>query len=254
MGGSRHRGWIVSVNQPAYLPWLGYFHRIAVSDAHVVLDHVQFGKNSVTNRNKVRTAEGWCWLTVPLRTKGRFGNLAIRALEIDNSTDWRSRHWKTLRQSYGQAPYFADHGAYFEAMYARDWRLLADLLRDMTSYLLRALGITTRLMFSSDMEPRGAKEELVLDLCRKAGANLYLSGAHGRNYLREELFERAGIAVAYQQYRHPEYQQGTASDFVPAMSIVDLLFNYGPRSLEVLMKNQDPVEAPRRELRGGGEV
>ena len=95
---------IVSINQPAYLPWLGYFHRIAVSGAHVVLDHVQFEKNSFTNRNKVRTAGGWCWLTVPVRTKGRFGDLAIRSLEIDNSTDWRARHWKTLYQSYKRAP------------------------------------------------------------------------------------------------------------------------------------------------------
>lgn len=108
---------IVSVNQPAYLPWPGYFHRIAVSDTHVVLDHVQFEKNSVTNRNKVRTATGWSWLTVPLRTKGRFGDLAIRSVEIDNATDWRTRHWKTLRQSYGRAPHFAAHAAYFEDVY-----------------------------------------------------------------------------------------------------------------------------------------
>ena len=235
---------IVSVNQPAYLPWLGYFHRIAASDAHVVLDHVQLEKNSVTNRNKVRTAEGWCWLTVPLKTKGRFGNLAIRSVEIDNSTDWRARHWKTLRQTYGHAPYFADHAAYFEGVYARDWALLADLLRDMTAYLLRALGITTPLLFSSDMSPRGAKDEVVLDLCGKAHADLYLSGALGRNYLREELFERAGIAVAYQQYRHPEYPQGTARGFVPAMAVVDLLFQCGPRSLEVLMRDQEPLETP----------
>jgi hypothetical protein len=235
---------IVSVNQPAYLPWLGYFHRIAVSDAHVVLDHVQFEKNSVTNRNKVRTADGWCWLTVPLKTKGRFGHLAIRSVEIDNATDWRARHWKTLRQSYAHAPHFADHAAYFESVYARDWGLLADLLRDVTAYLLCALGITTPLTFSSDMAPQGAKDELVLDLCRKAHADLYLSGAHGRNYLREELFQRAGIAVAYQQYRHPEYRQVTARDFAPAMSVVDLLFNHGPRSLEVVMKDQEPVEVP----------
>ena len=73
---------IVSINQPAYLPWLGYFHRIAVSDLHVVLDHVQFEKNSFTNRNKVRTASGTPWLTVPVRSKGRFGDLAINEVDI----------------------------------------------------------------------------------------------------------------------------------------------------------------------------
>jgi hypothetical protein len=233
---------IVSVNQPAYLPWLGYFHRIAVSDTHVVLDHVQFEKNSFTNRNKVRTADGWCWLTVPLKTKGRFGDLAIRSVEIDNSTDWRARHWKTLQQHYRHAPHFAEHAAYFEDVYRRDWGLLADLLRDTTAYLLRALGITTPLVFSSDMDPRGAKDDVVLDLCRKAHARLYLSGAMGKKYLRKELFEQAGIAVAYQQYRHPEYRQGSHTGFGPSMAVVDLLFNHGPRSLEVLMTHQDPID------------
>jgi len=236
---------IVSVNQPAYLPWLGYFHRIAASDVHVVLDHVQFEKNSFTNRNRIRTSEGWCWLTVPLRTKGRFGDLAIRSVEIDNSADWRTKHWKTLCQSYRRAPHFEEHAAYFEGIYEREWNLLSDLLRDTTAYLLRALGITTTLLFSSDMNTQGAKDEVVLDLCQKSNADLYLSGALGRNYLREELFERAGIAVAYQNYRHPEYPQGKGRVCELSMSVVDLLFNCGPRSLEVLMKEQDRISVPQ---------
>jgi hypothetical protein len=235
---------IVSINQPAYLPWLGYFHRIAAGDAHVVLDHVQFEKNSFTNRNKVRTADGWCWLTVPLKTKGRFGDLAIRSVEIDNSTDWRAKHWKTLCQGYKRAPHFDEHAPFFEQVCRREWTLLSDLLRETTGYLLRVLGITTRILFSSDMNSEGVKDELVLDLCRKTNADLYLSGALGKNYLREERFERAGIAVAYQQYRHPEYPQGKNGAFEPAMSIVDLLFNCGPKSLEVLMKDQDAIQTP----------
>lgn len=236
---------IVSINQPAYLPWLGYFHRIAASDAHVVLDHVQFEKNSFTNRNKVWTADGWCWLTVPLKTKGKFGDLAIRSVEIDNSTDWRAKHWKTLCQSYRRAPHFEEHAAYFEGVYGRDWNLLADLLRDTTAYLLRVLGVTTTLRFSSDMDPQGAKDEVVLDLCRKANADLYLSGALGKDYLCEELFDLAGIAVVYQQYRHPEYDQGKGRAFESSMSVIDLLFNCGPKSLEVLMKEQDPISVPQ---------
>jgi len=224
---------IVSVNQPAYLPWPGYFHRIAVSDTHVVLDHVQFEKNSVTNRNKVRTATGWSWLTVPLRTKGRFGDLTIRTVEIDNATDWRARHWKTLAQHYRHAPHFAEHAPFFEDVYRREWHHLGALLRETTTYLLNALGIGTKIVFSSDMAPRGAKDELVLDLCVKAHADLYLSGAMGRRYLREEIFTAAGIPVRYQAYRHPE----------PVLSIVDLLFTHGPRTLETLMRDQDPIDA-----------
>jgi hypothetical protein len=224
---------IVSINQPAYLPWLGYFERIAASDLHIVLDHVQFEKNSFTNRNKIKTAQGASWLTVPVRTKGRFGELAIRSLEIDNATDWRAKHWKTLEQSYRRAPHFDEHAAFFEQVYRREWRLLHELLEETNGYLLRALGIATPLRSSSAMDPRGAKDELVLELCRKAGAKAYLSGALGRDYLHEEIFQQAGIRVTYQDYRHPQYPQ-LHGDFIPQLSVVDLLFNCGGRSLQVL--------------------
>lgn len=225
---------IVSINQPAYLPWLGYFHRIAVSDLHIVLDSVQFEKNSFTNRNKVRTADGWHWLTVPVRTSGLFGALAIDRVEIETRAEWQKKHWQTLRQSYGRAPYFAAHAPFFEEMYdACRWTHLADLCQAMTAYLVEAFGIETPLRTSSQMEVEGAKDELILNLCREAGATTYLSGALGRNYLRERLFLEAGIEVVYQDYAHPVYPQ-RATPFLPYMAAVDLLFHCGPRSLEIL--------------------
>ena len=132
---------IASISQPAYLPWLGYFERIAASDVHVVLDHVQFEKNSFTNRNKVRTSTGWTWLTVPVQTRGRFGNSAIDRLEIDNSGPWSAKHWATLRQNYVRAPYFRAHEPFFELLYARRWDGLADLCREITTYLLEARNV-----------------------------------------------------------------------------------------------------------------
>lgn len=224
---------IASINQPAYLPWLGYFERIAVSDVHVILDHVQFEKNSFTNRNRVRTSSGWSWLTVPVQTKGRFGHSAIDRLEIDNAGVWSKKHWATLRQSYAKAPYFRTHEPFFEQLYGASWENLGDLCRALTSYLLDAFGIATPLVFSSDLAPQGAKDELVLELCRKVGADHYLSGALGRNYLREGLFREAGVSVSYQDYHHPTYPQ-VYSPFEPYMAAVDLLFNCGPRSLEIL--------------------
>jgi hypothetical protein len=231
---------IVSINQPAYLPWLGYFHRIAASDVHVVLDHVQLEKNSFTNRNKIRTANGWCWLTVPVKTKGRFGDLAIRAVEIEGAA-WRKKHWETIKQSYARAPFFAQYGPAFEALYARDWAGLSGLCGEATRLLLDAFGIRTRLMRSSEMDPQGAKDTLVLDLCRKAGATTYLSGALGREYLREELFDEAGIRVVYQDYQHPVYTQAHSGAFEPFMAAVDLLFNHGPEGLAILMRGQRPL-------------
>ena len=233
---------IVSINQPAYLPWLGYFHRIAASDLHIVLDHVQFEKNSFTNRNKVRTANGSTWLTVPVKTSGRFGELPISQLEIDNSSDWRRKHWATLQQSYAKAPHFAEHENFFRELYGTSWEKLVDVCARVTSYLVQSFGIKTRMVNSSTMRSRGAKDELVLNLCREAGATTYISGALGRDYLREDLFKAAGIEVVYQDYRHPEYQQ-TYKPFEPYMAAVDLLFNCGPKSLEIMMKDQERIPA-----------
>jgi hypothetical protein len=229
---------LVSINQPAYLPWMGYFHRIAVSDVHVVLDHVQFEKNSFTNRNRIRTPEGSCWLTVPVKTKGRFGDLAIADLEIDDARQWRKKHWRALAANYGKAPWFADHAAYFEAVYARPWRRLAELVRDMLGYQLEAFGIDTPLVFSSEMDLAGRKAGLVLEICQAVGADAYLSGPLGRDYLDESVFLGAGVSVGYDDFVTPRYRQ-VCDGFEPDLAAVDLLFNEGPRSREILLGGQE---------------
>lgn len=235
---------IVSINQPAYLPWLGYFHRIAVSDLHIVLDHVQFEKNSFSNRNKVRTAAGWAWLTVPLHTKGRFGNLALDSIAIAD-TPWAHKHWQTLRHNYSRAGFFAAHAGAFEAAYATPPSRLADLTREMTRYQLDALGIRTPLLFSSEMNVPGRKDELVLNLCQAVGATIYISGPLGRSYLRPERFADAGIRVVYHDYRHPIYPQAYPG-FEPCMAAIDLLFNCGPESRQILGQGNEAFEAGLR--------
>jgi hypothetical protein len=227
---------IASINQPAYLPWLGYFERIAASDVHVVLDHVQFEKNSFTNRNKIRTTAGPTWLTVPVLTAGRFGSLAINAVEIDPTSGWAEKHWKTLEQSYRKAPFFDDHAAFLEDVYLKSWVKLIDLCRALTRYLLDALQITTPIRYSSEIAHEGAKDMLVLSLCEQVGADIYLSGPLGRQYLREPIFTGRGIAVRYHDYNHPTYPQIGSRPFDPNLSILDLLFNCGPDSRAVLTR------------------
>lgn len=231
---------IVSINQPAYLPWLGYFHRIAASDLHIVLDHVQFEKNSFTNRNKIRTCGGWCWLTVPLKTSGRFGDLAIAQVEISTERRWAEKHWNSILLNYSKANYFREHADFFETIFSRPWERLNPLLREITTYLLDAFGISTKILFSSEINAFGRKSELVLELCRTVGATSYLSGSLGRNYLDEVAFEQAGIAVSYQEYHHPTYKQ-LYPGFEPYMGAIDLLFNCGPESLNVIMQGQAPL-------------
>lgn len=227
----------VSINQPAYLPWLGYFHRIARSDLHVVLDQVQFEKNSVTNRNKIRTANGWSWLTVPVKTKGKFGELEIDTITIDN-TIWMQKHWKTICQYYGKAPFFEQYAPALAAIYERPWERLTDLTTELNGYFLKfALGIETPLLYGSNLHSGGKKDELVLNICRDVGATTYISGPFGRNYLDEEKFRQAGIAIEYHDYVHPVYPQ-QYQPFEPYMSTLDLIMNCGGKSLEVMMSGQ----------------
>jgi len=224
---------IVSINQPAYLPWLGYFDRIVRSDIHVVLDHVQFEKNSMTNRNKVRTSQDWTWLTVPVASKGKFGNLGICDIEIAENTRWQKKHWNTIRSSYSRSLFFEQHAAFFESIYSREWEKLNTLLNEISIYLLDAMAITTRIVSSSDLEAKASKSELILELCLELDATTYLSGPFGRDYLDVNQFQRQGIDVQFHDYQHPLYRQ-LYGDFVPYMSVIDLLFNEGPKCLEIL--------------------
>jgi len=233
---------IVSIMQPAYLPWLGYFDRIARSDLHIVLDQVQADLSSKTkfaNRNKVRTATGWTWLTVPLNTKGLHHEKYLHTLEIVGESDWASRHWATMRLNYARAPYFSEHKAFFESVYARPWRRLSELNRVTNLYLLDALGIRRKILYGSEMTVTGKKDELILNLCKAVEATTYISGPFGRDYLHESEFHDVGIEVRYHEYRHPTYPQ-TYSGFEPYMSVVDLLFNCGPDSLRILTNSRAP--------------
>jgi WbqC-like protein family len=235
--------------QPAYLPWLGYFDRIAGSDLHIVLDHVEADLNSKTkfaNRNKIRTKDGWTWLTVPLKTKGRRGSLYLNEIELDEESGWREKHWRTIKGCYGKAPHFAEHQAFFARIFEQPWVRLEPLTRALTGYFLDALGLKTPVRFSSEMGVAGQKSELILNLCREVGATTYISGVFGRDYLDLDSFRSAGIDVVFHEYAHPVYPQSQPG-FEPYMSIVDLLVNAGPKSLAILAGTGMQGEAPLAE-------
>ena len=226
---------IVSIAQPAYLPWLGYFERIAMSDAHVVLDHVQFERGSFTNRNKVLSKAGPVLLTVPVATGRQGRDTAICDLEVVNDADWGRKHFETIRRNYARARHLAAHEPFLQgALCERQYRRLVDVLSCTTAYLLRELGVTTPLHMSSAMELSARKSDLMLEICQALGASTYLSGPFGRDYLDVAAFERANIRVEFHEYRHPTYSQAHPG-FVSHLSAIDLLLNHGPYSRAILM-------------------
>lgn len=213
---------IVSIHQPAHLPWLGYFDRIASSDVFVFLDNVQFEKNSFTNRNRIKTPSGPLWLTIPVVTHGHRQNLFD--IRIDEKQPWQKKQLRSIAQNYRNALCFDDRMAKLEALYDRPAEGLAEFCHRQLLFWLKELGISTPVVRASELTVQGHKSDLVLALCQHLGATTYLSGPLGRNYLQEDDFERAGIAVRYHQYAHPTYPQ-LHGEFVPQLAIADYWLN-----------------------------
>lgn len=217
---------IVSIHQPAYLPWLGYFHKILRSDVFVLLDSVQLEKNGYVNRNRIRTAAGAQWLTIPLQMKGHTEK-TIGGMEINPAVSWKKKHIRSLRQAYGKRPFYAAHAPGAEALIDAAGDSLSEFLRKMFAHFMETLGMAEKkIVLASGLEAAGRRSELLLAICRELGADAYLSGAGGKDYLDVKLFQDAGMDVFFQDFRHPEYDQGDA-DFVPDMCVLDALFNIG---------------------------
>lgn len=223
----------LTAHQPLYLPWLGLFQKIAMSDAFCLFDATQYDDNDFQNRNRIKGPNGPMWLTVPAKAKNHHG-LQITEIEIVEEDVWRRKHWKSLVWAYGKAHYFSKYADFFEQTYQRDWRLLVDLDVHLLKFLLEALGLPSEFPRTSVLGCGGQKSDAIIQMCRALGADTYVFGALGREYADRAAFEAAGIGLAFQEYRHPVYPQ-QFGPFVPNLSVVDLLFNCGPDSLEILM-------------------
>jgi hypothetical protein len=231
---------IVSIMQPAFLPWLGYFNRYQQSDIHIALDHVQMDMSSKTrfaNRNKIRTPQGWSWITVPIEKKGLHQQLYLDRTRVNNQTTWGSKAWRAIEGSYRKAPYFEHYAAPLQTLLLREWTLLNDLNIALTGVMLDALCIRKRTLFSSQLGVNSKGSDLILDLCRMVGAKTYISGPFGRDYLQLECFHQADIRVVFHDYSHPEYKQNF-DGFEPYMSALDVLLNHGPYAPEIISNKQ----------------
>lgn len=209
----------LSAHQPAYLPWLGYFDKIARADVFIYLDTVQFEKNSFINRNQIKTPQGPLWLTVPVKTKGHTSG-SLRTTEIDERQPWRVKHLKSIEMNYRKAARFDECFPKIEALLSMPESNLAEYCWHQLRFWLDELGIVTRIVRSSELPIANLKSDLVLELCQYFGAQHYLSGALGRDYLIEDDFSKTGIVIEYQSFKSPVYPQLWGA-FMPNLSILD---------------------------------
>lgn len=217
----------VGVVQSSYIPWRGYFDLIDNVDLFVFYDDVQFSKGSWRNRNRIKTARGLSWVTVPVRHTS-LGQL-ICDTEIEYSLDWEEKQLGQFRAAYAQAPYFRLAMDFLEAALVRKFRTISELNVLLTRQLSEFLGIRTQLTMSSQLPVQGAKTDRLLMLLKAAGATAYVSGPTARDYLDEAQFRDAGIALEYKSYDYEPYPQQWGA-FEGAVSVLDLIANCGPES------------------------
>jgi len=231
---------IVAIHQPHFLPWLGYLHRMAQADLFVLLDHVQFERRNYQNRTMIRMNGEARWLSVPVVQRSQKERILEK--EVDNRLDgakwWAANAFQTLRHAYGRARFFGRHaGALHRLLDTRRERLV-DLNNASLELLRDAFAIRTPLVRSSELAVEGARADLILNVCKATGADTLLAGFGGsRGYLDAEAFARAGVRIAWHEFKHPAYPQCGPQPFTPGLSAIDLLLNCGPAGRDILFGN-----------------
>jgi hypothetical protein len=226
---------VVAIHQPNFLPWLGYFYKIAKSDVFVLLDNVQYSKNGFINRNKVKTPPGIeLWLTVPVKSNG-LSDLLIKDVHISNQIDWRKKHLQTLEMSYKRSRYFNQlYDDIKKVYYEVDWNNLCLFNISLLKMIIDKLDLKTQLITASELNVEGKSTQLLINIIKKLNGQTYLSGYGGSKYQDEDLFEKAGITLQYYDFKPPTYPQ-LWGNFISKLSVIDLLFNCGFEILDVFL-------------------
>ena len=226
---------IVTIHQPNYFPYPGFFQKVLLSDIYVILDRAQF-EFDITNRNKIITPEGsWSRISVPVKKGQKF--FEVRNVEINNDQPWAEKNWDLICKSYDNSPFFNLYKATLNSVFKKNWNLIFDLNFYTLKKVLEWLNIKTKIIFDSELDVTGKSSEHLLNICKKLGATKYLSGPGGRDYLNEKIFEQNKIKVEYQKYDPVIYPQKYAKSFVPNLSTLDLLFNMGSDSKKLITKS-----------------
>ncbi|MBI2058313.1 MAG: WbqC family protein [Nitrospirae bacterium] len=232
----------VAIIQPHYLPWLGYFDMIDQVDTFVFLDTVQRVRHSWHHRNRIRTDQGWCWLTLPLTRKDPLGQSLREARIVQGK--WIRRHARSIEVAYRRAESWRDHGdALLSTLLARSEEdRLVEVTIPLVEALAARLGIRTPFIRASELDVEQVdRVDYLVSICESLGADEYLSPLGARAYLQHsEIFSDSGVRLRFHHYDHPVYPQ-RFEGFVSHLSAVDLLLNCGPASLEILRSGRRPA-------------
>lgn len=224
----------IAIMQPTYLPWIGYFDLIDQSDCFVFLESVQFNKRSWQQRNRIRTARGLEWLTLPVYSKGKYNQL-ICETKIVMTSSFPDDHLSFIQHNYGKARFFERYYESLRGFLTSASEYLSPLNQSLIIWMSDQFGISTSYVTSSNIDVGGKRGELLAAICHYLEADVYLSTHGSRDYLLNEAqsFTSRSIAIRFHHYEHPSYEQVYAP-FIPFASALDLLFNEGNSSLEII--------------------
>lgn len=220
------------VLQPGYLPWIGFFDQLNRSDVFIYYDDVQYDKNGWRNRNRIKSPQGILWLSVPVLTKG-IEDKQIKNMLIDNRSNWNTKQLKSISMCYAKAPYFKNYFPELEELLSKTWDNICELDIALVELISKWLKLERKIYRSSELGIYGSKSERLLNFCKHLGADNYLSGNAAQDYLDVDLFKQSNINITWQDYEHPVYEQ-INGEFIPYLSVIDLIFNMGEESRKIL--------------------
>ena len=231
---------VLSILQPSFIPWIGYFDIIRKSDFVIFLDHVQFNKRSWQQRNSIKTSNGSLFLTVPVLTKSKF-HQKINEVKIDNTKNFIESHLKSIHQNYSKTKYFDKYFNKIQDIYEKKEEFLIDLNMNLILMILEEIfAYKLKFEFSSRLNINSKKSNLILDICKCYKTKKYLSAKGSENYLKKNDFKKENIDLVFNEFIHPTYNQ-LSGKFIKNLSIIDLLFNCGLESKIIIDKSSDYI-------------
>jgi len=208
----------VAIHQSQYHPWINYYIKISKADIFVFLDEVQFQKNGIQNRNKIKTSSGDKWITIPVKqTLGQ----KISVVESDGIY-WKKKHYKSITQNYKNSELIFND--IYGEIYQNNVTNLSDINRNIIESTCKYFGIATEFISQSELKPEGKKSDLIIDICKKLKCDTYISGSGAESYLEKENFKRNNIDITVLDNITIKYNQNHRNvGFIPDLSSLDFI-------------------------------
>ena len=223
---------IISIHQPNYLPYPGFFHKVNHSDVLIVQDVTKFDER-FSNRNKIISSTEWTWLTVPIKKNHK--DYLLKDVQIFNDLKWNKVHRKKLESAYNKSNFFNKYNTDLNLILEQKWEMLLELNMAIIKKIFDWLKIKTKIVYESEIGIEGEATNRLINICKAVNADVYLSGDMGHDYLNEELFKQNEIELKYQNYTPKQYNQILSREFIPNLSIIDMLSNIGHEEVRKIL-------------------